>query len=42
MKWIQTLPQSPDRTKALETIYQDMPKDSDAARAFASENELRK
>lgn len=42
MKWIQTLPQGPDRTKALKTIYQDMPKDSDTARAFASENGLRK
>jgi hypothetical protein len=37
MKWIQTLPQVPDRTKALETIYQGMSKDSDAAKEFASE-----
>jgi len=37
LKWIQTLPQGPDRTKALETIYQGMPKDSDTAKAFASE-----
>ena len=42
MQWIQTLPQGPDRTKALETIYQGMPKDSDAAKAFASEFGLRK
>ena len=37
MKWIQTLPQGPDRIKALETIYQGLPKDSDEAEAFASE-----
>jgi hypothetical protein len=42
MQWIQTLPQGPDRSKALETIYQDMPKDSDAAKAFASEFGFRK
>jgi hypothetical protein len=42
MKWIQTLPQGPDRTKALETIYQGMPKDSAEAKAFASENGLRR
>lgn len=42
MKWIQTLPQGPDRSKALETIYQGMPKDTDAANAFASEFGLRK
>jgi hypothetical protein len=41
MKWIQTLPQGPDRAKALETIYQGMAKDSDAAEAFASEYGLR-
>ena len=41
MKWIQTLPQGPDRTKVLETIYQDIPKDSDTAKAFASEFGLR-
>lgn len=41
MKWIQTIPQGPDRTKALETIYQGMPKDSDAAKAFASDFGLR-
>lgn len=40
MKWVQTIPQGPDRTKALQTIYQNMPKDSDAARAFALENGL--
>jgi hypothetical protein len=37
MKWIETLPQGPDRTKALEAIYQNMPRESDAAKAFASE-----
>ncbi|PAW69472.1 MAG: hypothetical protein B9S38_09705 [Verrucomicrobiia bacterium Tous-C4TDCM] len=37
MKWLQTLPQGPDRTKALRAIYQGLPQDSDAARAFASE-----
>jgi hypothetical protein len=42
MKWIQTLPQGPDRTKALETIYQNMPGESDAAKAFASEYGLRR
>lgn len=36
-KWIETLPQGPDRTKALETIYQGLPKDSNEAEAFASE-----
>jgi hypothetical protein len=40
MKWIETLPQGPDRTKALETIYQNMPEGSDAAKAFARENGL--
>jgi hypothetical protein len=40
MKWIQTLPRGLDRTKALEAIYQNMPKDSDAAKAFASDNGL--
>jgi hypothetical protein len=40
MKWIQTLPQGPDRTKALEAIYQDLPQGSDEAKAFASENGL--
>lgn len=42
MKWIETLPQGPDRIKALETIYQGLPKDSDEAEAFASEFGLRK
>ncbi|MCX6873245.1 MAG: hypothetical protein NTW21_05470 [Verrucomicrobia bacterium] len=42
MQWIQTLPQGTDRSKALETIYQGMPKDSDAAKAFASDFGLRK
>jgi hypothetical protein len=37
MKWIETLPQGPDRTRALQTIYQEMPKDGDAAEAFASQ-----
>jgi hypothetical protein len=37
MQWIETLPQGPDRNKALETIYQGLPKDSDEAEAFASE-----
>jgi thioredoxin-like negative regulator of GroEL len=37
MKWLQTLPQGPDRTKALEAIYQAMPKDSGEADDFASE-----
>jgi hypothetical protein len=40
MKWIQTLPQGPDRTKALEAIHQDLPQGSDEAKAFASENGL--
>ncbi len=42
MNWIQTIPQGPDRTKALETIYQSMPQDSGAAKAFASEYGLGK
>jgi hypothetical protein len=37
MQWIQTLPEGPDRSKAVETIYQNMPKDSAEANAFASE-----
>jgi hypothetical protein len=37
MLWLQTLPQGPERTKALQTIYQGMPQDSDAAKAFAIE-----
>lgn len=40
MKWVQTLPQGPDRTKALQAIYQNMPQDSDAAKAFANEHGL--
>jgi hypothetical protein len=36
-QWIQTLPEGSDRSKALETIYENMPEDSDAAKAFASE-----
>jgi len=42
MKWIQTLPQGPDRSKALESIYQGMPKDTDTAKAFASEFGLKR
>lgn len=42
MKWVQTLPQGPDRTKALQTIYQGMPQDSDAAKTFAAEHGLAK
>ena len=38
MQWIQTLPQGPDRTRALETIYRNMPRESDAAEAFAREH----
>jgi hypothetical protein len=41
-KWLQTLPQGPDRTKALLTIYQCIPRDSDEAKEFASEYGLRK
>lgn len=40
MQWIQTLPQGPERTKALQTIYQGMPKDNDAAKFFAREHGL--
>jgi hypothetical protein len=40
MKWVDTLPQGAERTKALETIYQGMPKDSDAAKAFARSHGL--
>jgi hypothetical protein len=36
-QWLQTIPPGPDRTKALNTIYQAMPKDSDEAKAFASQ-----
>ncbi len=42
MQWLQTLPQGPDRSKALETIHQSMPKDSDQAKAFAIEHGLNK
>lgn len=41
IQWIETLPQGPDRSKALETIYQSMAQDSDTARAFAREHGLR-
>ena len=37
MQWIQTLPEGPDRSKAVDIIYQNMPKDSAEANAFASE-----
>lgn len=37
MQWIQTLPKGPDRSKALSAVYQNLPKDSDEAAAFASE-----
>lgn len=41
MKWIQTIPPGPERTKALETIYQGIRKDGDydreAVEAFARE-----
>jgi len=41
MKWVSTIPRGPERTKALEAIYQNMPKDSDVAKAFANEYGLR-
>jgi hypothetical protein len=46
MKWIQTLPQGPDRTKALQTIYQGMQDnenydyDREVVDAFAREHGL--
>ncbi|OYV05959.1 MAG: hypothetical protein CFE26_08860 [Verrucomicrobiales bacterium VVV1] len=46
MKWIQTLPQGPDRNKALEAIYQGIRKDGnydrEAVEAFAREHGLEK
>ena len=42
MKWVDTLPQGPDRTKALKAIYQNMSKDSDEAQAFANQYGLGK
>ncbi len=42
MQWIRMLPEGPDRSKALKTIYENMPEDSDAAKAFASEYGLGK
>jgi hypothetical protein len=42
MKWVQTIPQGPDRTKTLQSIYQGMQKDSDEAKEFASEYGLQK
>ncbi len=41
-QWLQTLPQGADRTKALLTIYQCIPRDSDEAKEFASEYGLGK
>ena len=47
MKWIQTLPQGSDRTKALQTIYQGMQKnenynyDREVVEAFAREHGLK-
>jgi hypothetical protein len=42
MQWIQTLPPGPDRTKALQTIYQGLRKngnyDRAVVRAFAREH----
>ena len=40
MKWVQTIPQGPDRTKTLETIDLGMLKESNAAKAFAREKML--
>jgi Skp family chaperone for outer membrane proteins len=40
MKWVDTLPQGAERTKALKAIYQNMPKDSDAAKAFGRSHGL--
>jgi hypothetical protein len=40
MQWLQTLQPGADRTKALEIIYQGIPRDSDEAKAFASEHGL--
>jgi hypothetical protein len=46
MKWVQTLPQGPDRSKALQTIYQGMQKsktfdyDREVVEAFAREHGL--
>jgi hypothetical protein len=42
MQWIQTLPEGADRTKALETIYRNMPEESETAESFAREHGLRK
>jgi hypothetical protein len=47
IKWIQTLPQGPDRTKALETIYEAMKNsesyeyESEVVEAFAREHGLK-
>jgi hypothetical protein len=44
MQWLQTLPQGPDLTRAVETIYQGMLKDENSAydrptgEAFAREH----
>jgi hypothetical protein len=44
MQWMQSLPQGPDRTKALQAIYQGMQKnenyDSEVVKAFAREHGL--
>jgi hypothetical protein len=40
MQWLETLPEGPDRTKALETIYQGMPQHSDSAQASGGDNGL--
>jgi len=37
IKWIETIPQGSERTKALQAMYQNMPQDSDAAKEFANE-----
>ncbi|MCF7733223.1 MAG: hypothetical protein K9N23_16145 [Akkermansiaceae bacterium] len=42
MRWIETLPQGAERTKALEAIYQNMLRESDAAKEFASEYGLQR
>ena len=42
MQWLQTLPQDPDRTKALQTIHKNMPEGSPEAQTFASQYGLGK
>ena len=48
MKWIQTIPQGPDRTKALQKIYQGMKKgqafygyNMEVVEAFAREHGIK-